>query len=120
MDVDPESLDALVPQLLLQPLVENAIRHGIAEREAGGIVEIRAVRRDSSVHLQVRDNGPGLRAAPRNPGEGVGLSNLRSRLEHLYGTLASFEARDADDGGAIVTAALPFHTEAAVDAEAGG
>lgn len=120
IDVDPESLDALVPQLLLQPLVENAIRHGVAEREAGGIVEIRAARQDASVRLQVRDNGPGLQSAPSNRGEGVGLSNLRSRLEHLYGAKASFEARDDADGGAIVTAAFPFHTEAVVDAEAGG
>jgi two-component system LytT family sensor kinase len=116
MDVDPDSLDALVPHLFFQPLVENAIRHGIAEREAGGVVEIRAQRRDGIVRLQVRDNGPGLLLSPHGCGEGVGLSNLRSRLEHLYGAQASFEASDAEDGGAVVTAALPFHTTSVVDA----
>jgi LytS/YehU family sensor histidine kinase len=120
MNIDPDSLDALVPQLLFQPLVENAIRHGIAEREAGGVVEIRAQRCDGTVRLQVLDNGPGLRPAPRSRGDGVGLSNLRSRLEHLYGGRASFEARDAEDGGAIVTAALPFHTESVIDARVDG
>lgn len=111
MAIDPESLDALVPQLLLQPLVENAIRHGISEREDGGVVEIRAERRDGVVRLQVLDNGPGLGRSSSSRGDGVGLSNLRSRLEHLYGARATFEARDAEDGGAVVTTALPFHTE---------
>jgi LytS/YehU family sensor histidine kinase len=118
MHIDPDSLDAMVPQLLFQPLVENAIRHGISECEAGGVVEIHAQRRDGTVRLQVRDNGPGMRSTSNGSGEGVGLSNLRSRLEHLYGARASFEASNAEDGGVVVTAALPFHTEAVIDAEA--
>jgi len=117
MDVDPALRDALVPQLLLQPLVENAIRHGISEREAAGVVEIRAERSDGIVRLEVRDNGPGMRAPSPNRGEGVGLSNLRARLEHLYGAHASLVTRDADGGGAIVVAAVPFHTESAVDGD---
>jgi LytS/YehU family sensor histidine kinase len=118
MDIDPDSLDALVPQLLLQPLVENAIRHAVAESETGGVVEIRAERRDGTLRVQVRDDGPGFGPTPRGNGEGVGLSNLRSRLEHLYGARATFEAGNAEGGGAVVTAGLPFHTDAVIDVEA--
>jgi LytS/YehU family sensor histidine kinase len=118
MQIDPAALDALVPQLLFQPLVENAIRHGIAESEKGGVIEIRAERRNGTVHLQVRDNGPGAKLAAGNFSEGVGLSNSRSRLEYLYGSAGSFEVRNAEGGGVIVAAALPFHTETTMEVEA--
>jgi two-component system LytT family sensor kinase len=118
MQIDPAALDALVPQLLFQPLVENAIRHGIAQSETGGVIEIRAERRNGTVHLQVRDNGPGLKPAAGNFNEGVGLSNSRSRLEYLYGSASRFEVRNAEDGGVIVAAALPFHTETTIEVEA--
>lgn len=118
MQIDPAALDALVPQLLFQPLVENAIRHGIAETETGGVIEIRAERRNGTVHLQVRDNGPGLKLTAGNFTEGVGLSNSRSRLEYLYGSAGHFEVRNAEDGGVIVAATLPFHTETTIEVEA--
>ncbi|HKX28350.1 MAG TPA: histidine kinase [Blastocatellia bacterium] len=118
LQIDPAALEALVPQLLFQPLVENAIRHGIAEREAGGVIEICAERRNGTVHLQVRDNGPGLKTASGTFSEGVGLSNSRSRLEYLYGSAGVFEVSDAEDGGVVVTAALPFHTETTIEVEA--
>lgn len=112
VDIDPSTLDSLVPHLILQPLVENAIRHGIREREAEGLIEIRASRSNGTVQLQVRDNGPGL---PPDFSEaileGVGISNTRARIEHLYGPAGSFHLRNADDGGLIATAAIPFHTE---------
>src|SRR5262245_5462323 len=115
--VDPSALDALVPQLFFQPLVENAIRHGIADRETGGVIDIRAEHQNGMLSLQVRDNGPGLNVSRGNLTEGVGLSNTRSRLEYLYGSGGRFEAHTAEDGGFIVAAAFPFHTETVFEVE---
>jgi len=118
MRIEPSALDALVPQLFFQPLVENAIRHGIADREIGGVIDIRAEHQNGMLHLQVRDNGPGLKVPRGNLTEGVGLSNTRSRLEYLYGPGSRLEVSDAEEGGLIVTAAFPFHTETIVEVEA--
>jgi two-component system LytT family sensor kinase len=118
--IDPSTLDALVPQLFFQPLVENAIRHGIADREAGGEIDIHAERQNGMLHLQVRDNGPGLNIANGNLIEGVGISNTRSRLEYLYGSGSRFEIRNAEEGGLIVAAAFPFRTETIIVVEAKG
>jgi two-component system LytT family sensor kinase len=111
MEVDPATLDARVPHLILQPLVENAIRHGIAPRAAAGLVEIRAMRRNGMVQLEVRDNGAGLGAArPESLMKGIGLANTRARLEQLYGASHSFELKDGDGhSGLTVTIAIPFH-----------
>jgi two-component system LytT family sensor kinase len=106
-DIDPEALDALVPNLLLQPLVENAIRHGVATRAAGGRVEISARRDDGRITLSVRDDGPGL--APGAP-QGVGLSNTRARLEHLYGDAQSLALADDPAGGVRVTVVAPYRS----------
>jgi two-component system, LytTR family, sensor kinase len=116
--VDPSALDALVPQLFFQPLVENAIRHGISDRETGGVIDIRAERQNGMLCLQVRDNGSGLNTPRGNLVEGVGLSNTRSRLEYLYGSGGRFEVGDAEEGGLIITAAFPFHTETIIEVEA--
>jgi two-component system, LytTR family, sensor kinase len=116
--VDTSALDALVPQLFFQPLVENAIRHGIADRETGGVIDISAERQNGMLRLQVRDNGPGLNVSRGNLTEGVGLSNTRSRLEYLYGSCSRFEVCEAEEGGLIVTAAFPFHTEMIIEVEA--
>jgi two-component system, LytTR family, sensor kinase len=117
MHIDPLALDALVPQLFFQPLVENAIRHGIAEREAGGEIDIRAEHQNGLVYLQVRDNGPGLDISHGNFIEGVGLSNTRSRLEYLYGSSSRFEVINAEAGGLIVAAAFPFHIETIIEVD---
>jgi two-component system LytT family sensor kinase len=106
MQIDPAVREALVPQLILQPLVENALRHGIAEREANGKIEIRAERNNGWIKLQVRDNGPGMNAAIA---EGVGLANTRARLENMYGSESILEMRNAAEGGLVVTVTLPFH-----------
>ena len=120
MHIDTSALDALVPQLFFQPLVENAIRHGIADREIGGEIVIRAERQNGMVYLQVRDNGPGLNIPHGNFIEGVGLSNTRSRLERLYGAGGRFEVCNAEEGGMIVSAAIPFHTETVIEFVAKG
>ncbi|HEU4596721.1 MAG TPA: histidine kinase [Pyrinomonadaceae bacterium] len=111
LDVDPRTLSCRVPNLILQPLVENAIRHGVAPRSAPGHVEVRAERRDGTLRLEVRDNGPGLPAqpAPRRAHEGgVGLLNTRARLAQIYGDAYRFDLSDDPRGGTIVTLEIPF------------
>jgi two-component system, LytTR family, sensor kinase len=110
LDIEPRALDAPVPNLILQPIVENALRHGLAQRSAPGHLEISAKRYNGSLRIQVRDNGPGL-AAVKGPGsgvrEGLGLSNTRARLEQLYGGAHRFSIEDAPGGGMVVTLEIP-------------
>jgi two-component system, LytTR family, sensor kinase len=111
LEVDPRTLGCRVPNLILQPIVENAIRHGVAPRSAPGRVEIRAERRDDILRLEVRDNGPGLAApsAARRANEGgVGLLNTRARLTQLYGGAYRFDLSDDPQGGTVVTLEIPF------------
>ncbi|HST19615.1 MAG TPA: histidine kinase, partial [Blastocatellia bacterium] len=112
MDVDPLVLDARVPNLILQPLVENAIRHGIAPRASSGKLEIRAAREDGSIRLEVQDNGLGLPEADEaNVLKGVGLSNTRARLEQLYGPKHQFKMSNAEGGGLLVSILIPFRID---------
>jgi two-component system, LytTR family, sensor kinase len=111
MEIAPETLDARVPHLVLQPLVENAIRHGIAPRIEPGRVEISATSESDGrfLHLEVRDNGPGLdRASPARTRKGVGLANIQSRLEQLYDGEHRFALENHPEGGAVVRISLPF------------
>jgi two-component system, LytTR family, sensor kinase len=110
MEVDPATLDARVPNLILQPLVENAIRHGIAPRASQGFVEIRAQRENGMVKLQVSDNGNGLQRSAQEDSlmKGIGLSNTQARLEQLYGAEHRFELSNGESGGLTVTIAIPF------------
>jgi len=109
-----ELADALVPPLLLQPLVENAIRHGVASRPGGGTVTVRTDRSDDSLLLTVEDDGPGFgpQAAGSAP-RGVGLANTRARLEQLYGPVAALETGNRPGGGAYVGVRLPLRTTVA-------
>jgi two-component system, LytTR family, sensor kinase len=113
LDVEPGVADALVPNLILQPLVENAIKHGIAAEPGSGSIEVHA-RRDGSerLHLLVRDDGPGLIQAARRPVEhaagGVGLRNTRDRLELLYPDRHKFEFRGAPGRGCEVSLVFPL------------
>jgi two-component system LytT family sensor kinase len=106
-DIAPETLDASTPYLILQPLVENAIRHGIASRASPGHVVVRARRDGGMLVLEVRDDGPGIPAGGA-PKSGVGISSTRARLEGLYGRAHRFDWTNADHGGSIVTVAFPF------------
>ncbi len=108
--IEPATYDARVPHLLLQPLVENAIRHGIAPRIAPGRVEVRAGVGDEgrTLHLQVRDDGPGLDTSTRDrPRKGVGLSNIEVRLQQLYPT-HHFAVENHPDGGVVVRIVIPL------------
>jgi signal transduction histidine kinase len=109
--IDDSLRDAAVPEFLLQPLVENALRHGIAHRAEGGVVEI-SVRRDGgTLLLTVGDNGPGANAAGNGDGTGLGLSNIRERLATLYGAGARVELTSrppATGGGTVATVRIPF------------
>jgi signal transduction histidine kinase len=109
LDIEDAALDAQVPNLILQPLVENAIRHGVASRAEGGSVEVEARRREGMLELRVRDNGPGLpEEQPLKLRQGVGLANTRARLQQLYGAAHVFEMRNGPGGGLVVTLAVPF------------
>ena len=107
--VAPDTRRALVPNLILQPLVENAIRHGIAPRAAAGLVEVHAQRDDGMLQLRVVDNGVGAGAGGgRWPAEGVGLGNTRARLQYLYGARHRFELGGGPHGGFSVGISIPY------------
>ncbi|MFN2596154.1 MAG: sensor histidine kinase [Pyrinomonadaceae bacterium] len=109
VEVAPDTLDALVPNLILQPLVENAVRHGISPDETAGTVVVNAYRSDGTLHLSVCDDGPGLQSGWRDGhGEGIGLANTRARLERLYGSDQRFELRNGADVGVTASIAIPF------------
>jgi signal transduction histidine kinase len=109
VDVPATLLHALVPTLLLQPLVENAVRHGIAPKVGGGRLDIVARQDGDRLRLVVRDTGAGLpNDTLQKFNTGVGLSNTRSRLEHLYGDAHRFEFHRPPEGGLAVTVVIPF------------
>ncbi len=112
VDAAPETLAARVPPLVLQPLVENAIRHGIAPRPGPGRISVRAWREGDALRLEVRDDGLGF-SERSPPEEGVGLGNTRARLHRLYGDAQRFELASGEDGGAVAHVAVPFRTDAA-------
>jgi two-component sensor histidine kinase len=117
MVVEPGTRSALVPNLILQPLVENAVKHGVANLVGTGRLRIGARTAGERLVLWVHDNGPGPGDEPSKApaeGSGVGLQNVRGRLAELYGSDQAFELRTAEDGGAIAEISLPLHTRAEV------
>lgn len=115
MRVASDTLDALVPNLILQPLVENAIRHGVSLRATAGVITITAVRAEGVLEILIHDDGPGLRpGATQGAGDGIGLSNTRARLAQLYGEGHRFTAGNRASGGFETALAIPFKQAAGV------
>jgi two-component system, LytTR family, sensor kinase len=106
--IDPAALDALVPHLVLQPLVENAVRHGVGPRLSGGTVELRAERRGGTLALEVRDDGVGAAEFA----EGVGIANTRARLAHLYGADHQFAVSSSPGTGFSLAIEIPYRPRA--------
>lgn len=110
-DIPSDLHEALVPNLILQPLVENAIKHGVSKTDGSGRIDLRAWREGEMLYLSVLDNGPGASgdgAYSEDPG--VGLRNTRARLEGLYGSVASLMLDEGTEGGFVATIQLPYHT----------
>lgn len=109
MNVAPETLDARVPNMILQPLVENAIKHGIAPLSQGGTIKVGAERMNGSLLLSVSDNGVGLKDIDISTiPEGVGLRNTKARLRHLYGNAHQFELTPEEKGGVTLKLKIPY------------
>jgi hypothetical protein len=117
MDVDSSILDAAVPHMGLQPLVENAVRHGIASRPSGGTIVIQAALEGETLRLAIKDSGEAFCATQTIPGHGLGLRNLMSRLEQLYSGRAQLIIKD-DLEGTSATLLLPYRTHPDVEGQA--
>ena len=117
VDVPRELYRAQVPSLILQPMVENAVKHGIAKRAQGGAIRIAASRSDGVLTLRVSNDGPSLPVGWDDDGEtarpGIGMSNMRTRLQSLYGDAFELSMRNQDAGGVEVSVSLPFAVAAA-------
>jgi LytS/YehU family sensor histidine kinase len=120
MDLEPSTLQAAVPSLILQPLVENAVRHAIEPREAAGQIELRSVRDNGRLVLEVSDNGPGLTPEPTpsretsgGTRERIGLNNTRERLGKLYGANQHFALAGNAMGGLTASLSIPFRVACA-------
>lgn len=107
-DIDDAALDAAVPVMLMQPLVENAIRHGISETPGPGTLRITVARMGNDVQVEVQDSGPGFRTDGRR--DGIGLTNTRARLEALHGSQARMECGTVNGTGGRVRVILPYRS----------
>jgi two-component system LytT family sensor kinase len=111
-ELEPQTLSAQVPHLILQPVVENAIQHAIAPRSARGHINIEAKRLNSLLRIAIRDNGPGISSNANLPWkQGVGLTNVRTRLQQIYGPDFRFELMNANEGGLTAVMEIPFERE---------
>jgi sensor histidine kinase YesM len=111
--IDEDTLDAQLPSMILQPLVENAVKHGVNMIEGSGRIELRARQVDGMLVVSIHDNGPGIEALPPEPlssSDGVGLRNTRERLEMLYGGGDRLSLEQSPLGGLIAKIRVPFHT----------
>ena len=111
MHADEDVRNALVPNLILQPLVENAIKHGISKLCSGGYIEVTATREGERVIISVRDNGPEVNLDKPPSPHSLGLRNTRARLAALYGPVQSLTLKHAEGGGLIAQVSLPYHTQ---------
>ena len=110
-EIAEDVLNARVPNLILQPLVENAIEHGIEPHARPGVIVVRAKRREGRLVLEVEDNGGGL-VQEMKPAEGIGLSNTRARLQQLYGEQQRLDFKAGSGGGLTVQIEMPFRASA--------
>jgi LytS/YehU family sensor histidine kinase len=111
-EVGSRAGDALVPSLILQPLIENAIKYAVTPSEEGGTLTISAKVHDRMLILQLSDNGPGLNNGQKaKNGAGVGLKNTRERLQHFYGDRQAFTLAPNDPSGVVITINIPFETD---------
>jgi two-component system, LytTR family, sensor kinase len=110
IDATDEARRALVPHLILQPLVENAVRHGVAPLEAGGSIAVEAARLNGMLRVTVRDDGAGFDALGQNPGAGIGLRGVRARLAHAYGDEGRLQLAPGSPAGTIATFDIPYRT----------
>jgi two-component system, LytTR family, sensor kinase len=111
VDVPSELLPAQVPSLILQPMVENAVKHGIAKRAQGGAIRIAAFRSNGMLTLSVYNDGPKLPADWQNSHSGIGISNARTRLQSLYGDSFELSMQNHDPGGVEATVSVPYKEE---------
>jgi two-component system LytT family sensor kinase len=110
-DLDPDTMDALVPSMLLQPLVENSIKHGLAPKIDGGSITLRSRLEDGSLIMEVEDDGVGIqRPLPTRNGQsnGIGLANVAGRMKVLYGEGARMTVMGSAQGGTLVRIKLPM------------
>ena len=114
VDIDRQARDLLIPTMLLQPLVENAIRHGVEPKEGKGTVQVRVTRDAESLTIRIADSGKGftLGGDGRPAREGIGIANTRERLDHIYGSAASLVLSNPVDGGAEALVVLPVMPDA--------
>jgi len=119
-DIAPDSLEAMVPTMIFQPLVENSIRHGIAKRASAGKITIQTRRRDPVLQLTVEDNGAGSVEKPAGEAQnGIGLLNTKQRLQQLYGPTHQFAMRFLPRGGVRVVLEIPYRAAGALAPEPG-
>jgi ligand-binding sensor domain-containing protein/two-component sensor histidine kinase len=108
--INPDDLEALVPNLILQPLVENAIKHGVSKRRGPARISVEAHRDNGSLTIHVRDNGGGLKGGDgESVKEGIGIRNTRTRLQYLYGGAQGFDLSSPEGGGVDVRLTIPYH-----------
>jgi len=118
--IEPTTLSATVPHLILQPLVENAIQYGIAPHATAGWIRVEARRVDGLLRLEVKDSGPGIETSSSSvEKQGVGLSNVRARLKQNYGTEFRFEIVNVPEGGLAVLLEMPFQQAVTEDLVSG-
>ena len=117
-EIEPRALDALVPSLILQPLIENAIKYAITPREDGGTIQISALVQDDMLVLRLADDGPGLgNGKSKHKSSGVGLKNTRERLTQFYGDRQAFTLGPNEPHGLVITINIPFETDDAESAD---
>ncbi|MGC2765247.1 MAG: histidine kinase [Candidatus Acidiferrum sp.] len=117
LDISPDTLDALVPHLLLQPLVDNAVKHGVSRLPGGGEIRIAATTRARQLKIEICDNGPGISNRGTLPSSGLGLRITRERLRSLYGHEQSLELLGLPEGGTRAQVSIPFLARGRADGQ---